>query len=391
MTQDFELRRKELAAIHVAAKNLALAEDSYRALVERFSGGRTDSAGAMEAAERTALLEHFRSLGFERAKPGAAARGARRADVRPHARKLRALWLSLWQLGHVHDASEAALASFLERHTGLDALQFADVTALNVTIEHLKEWCLRVGFDPKPFRSIRPTPQEGSFRPALIRAQWDRLVALGVFRHGMHARLDTWMVKRGYLVGAPEFLSNELADKAIAELGRWIRQAQAKAERHDADRNVLPGILGEVARVAGLPAALALAREYGGQNHYFPQTVRASDRLAKLIGVKAARLLCGRLGGKRYAVPAARAALRWYEAHALRHNEGLSYSEIARRINLTRRYVIHLLEDEGAPPVPSAAAPHRTRDPAAHCPFCGHRHRAHAPDLSDPRQLALPL
>lgn len=225
------LRNKELAAIHVAAKELALAEDNYRALVGRFSGGRTESAGGMTGPERRALLDHFRSIGFA-AKPRPPARArARRQDERPQARKLRALWLSLWQLGEVHDPREGALAAFLKRHTGLEALQFADVEALNDAIEHLKQWCHRTGWDALPFEAMVPTPQQGSFRPGLIEAQWKRLAALGAFQNGSHARLDTFLRGSGHPVSAPQFLDDLAADAVIAALGLWLRRvAQDKAE-----------------------------------------------------------------------------------------------------------------------------------------------------------------
>lgn len=224
MTDD-PTRRAELAAIHVAAKQLALAEESYRALVSRFSKGRTESAGEMSAAERRALIDHFRSLGFKPKEKGAPKRaGGRRLDERPQARKLRALWLALWQLGHVQEPGEGALAAFLKRHTGLEALQFADAEELNKAIEHLKAWCQRVGYHPAPFESRLHVPLQGSFKPGLLAAQWARLVDLKAFRYGVFADLGAWLL-REYGVTAPQFLNDRQADQAIDKLGAWIRKA----------------------------------------------------------------------------------------------------------------------------------------------------------------------
>jgi phage gp16-like protein len=224
-------RRVELAAIHVAAKQLAIAEESYRALVSRFTAARTESAGAMTPAERRALLDHFRSIGFAPKGAPAPKRGAaRRKDERPQARKLRALWLALWQLGHVHDPSEGALGAFLKRQTGLEALQFADAEALDRAIDALKGWCQRVGYNPVPFRAQLQTPQDGKFAPSLIEAQWKRLGQLAAFKHGVSARLGTWLSRYG--ASAPQFLGDAQAQRAIDALGRWIRDI-APAEAGD--------------------------------------------------------------------------------------------------------------------------------------------------------------
>ncbi len=211
----------------MAAKQLALTEESYRALVSRFAGGRSESAGEMQPAERRAIIDHFRKLGFK-PKSAGATRGprtaaARRLDERPQARKLRALWLALWQLGHVGEPGEGALAAFLKRHTGLEALQFADAADLDKAIEHLKGWCARVGYRPQRYRSELHAAQQGSYKPGLIEAQWARLAALNAFRYGVLADLGTWLV-RNYGVAAPAFLKNPEAENAIDQLGQWIRK-----------------------------------------------------------------------------------------------------------------------------------------------------------------------
>ena len=240
MTHPDPARVKELVAIHVAKKNLALAEDSYRALVARFSGGRTESSAGLTGPERRALIDEFRRLGFAPVQRGAArvaqagppagrpAQRYRRKDERPQAAKLRALWLSLWQLAEVSDPGEGALAMFVKRHCDVDALQFASGADLNRAIEHLKQWCRRVGYDVLPFESPFAAPLQASFKPGLIEAQWRRLAALGAFRTGDFARLDTFL--RGYGVAAPQFLSNAQADAVIDRLGQWARQVRATEE-----------------------------------------------------------------------------------------------------------------------------------------------------------------
>ena len=55
-------RRRELAAIHAASKDLGLDEDAYRALLEGQTGQR--SAGQLDAAMRQKVLERLRELGW---------------------------------------------------------------------------------------------------------------------------------------------------------------------------------------------------------------------------------------------------------------------------------------------------------------------------------------
>lgn len=66
---DDDLRRRELAQIHIAKAQLRMAEDTYRALVRNFSKGRTESAGDLDFTERARLLAHLRACGFKAGKP----------------------------------------------------------------------------------------------------------------------------------------------------------------------------------------------------------------------------------------------------------------------------------------------------------------------------------
>ncbi|MFP4131286.1 MAG: gp16 family protein [Thiohalospira sp.] len=72
-------RRRELAAIHTAARELGLDEDAYRDLLEGQTGQR--SAGQLDAAMRQKVLERMKALGWNpqpgRRRPNPA-RGRRR-------------------------------------------------------------------------------------------------------------------------------------------------------------------------------------------------------------------------------------------------------------------------------------------------------------------------
>lgn len=126
-------RHRDLAAIHVAKKQLGMDDGTYRAML--WSVGRVKSAGDLDFAGRKAVLDHLKACGFKRHSPKA-------RD--PQSRKIRALWLDLKDLGELRDASEEALNSFVSRLTGARALQWLSSDQASTVIEHLKAWARRV-------------------------------------------------------------------------------------------------------------------------------------------------------------------------------------------------------------------------------------------------------
>jgi len=134
-------RNVELAAIHVAKKQLGLDDDVYRAIVARistkFRRAPLYSSGDMEPRERRALIEELRRLGFQK-KPEA------KKVERPQVGKVYALWKELQLAGALRDSSVVALRHFVKRVTGRDALQWATPGDLNKVIEALKAWLARV-------------------------------------------------------------------------------------------------------------------------------------------------------------------------------------------------------------------------------------------------------
>ncbi len=61
-------RERELAQIHIAAKELCLDRDTYEAMLEALAGVR--SASALDAAQRRQVLEHLRSRGWQPRRRG---------------------------------------------------------------------------------------------------------------------------------------------------------------------------------------------------------------------------------------------------------------------------------------------------------------------------------
>ena len=106
-----------------------------------------------------------------------------------------------------------------------------------------------------------------------------------------------------------------------------------------ADAPPLPGVLAEIAGVAGREAALALALARGGDTLYVPRpdSIEGRHPLAGAVGLDAARRIAGRYSGETLSVPRARRAL-------VRHlaARGLGAREIAARLGISvsaaRRY-----------------------------------------------------
>jgi hypothetical protein len=237
MTASAVQRKAELAAIHIAKNQLALTDETYRAIVFRFSGATNDSAGTLSTEQRRALLDHFRSLGFERKKAPARA-GKRAMAHNPLAGKIRALWLSLYHLGAVESPKEESIAAYVERMTGVEALQWIDAFKADAVIRSLRAWCERVGFHQpdalrvksiNAWRAHNGLSQEGYGYVAklnLLDAQWQRLVAFGAFKT-KNARFDTWLARETG-VRADYFLAPDDVDRCIERLGAWVRKIKPK-------------------------------------------------------------------------------------------------------------------------------------------------------------------
>lgn len=94
----------------------------------------------------------------------------------------------------------------------------------------------------------------------------------------------------------------------------------------------LPGMLADVAEIAGEASALALARKLGGASVSVPAPGRlqADHPIADAIGMKAATAVARRFSGESVYIPKARRALV-----VDLHRQGLPRREIALRCGIT--------------------------------------------------------
>lgn len=130
-------RRAMIAKVHVAKKQLALTEDSYRDLVKRITGH--DSSGDCSDSQLEALLGEFARVGF---KPTPGASG------KPWVRKIHAIWKELAPL--LDHATDATLAGFVSRQTksvrnpaGISKPEWLDAKDATKVIQGLEGWLAR--------------------------------------------------------------------------------------------------------------------------------------------------------------------------------------------------------------------------------------------------------
>lgn len=130
-------RNAELAAIHVAKKQLGLDDETYRTMLTTVAGKR--SAAELDDSGRRRVLEHLQSRGFVNVK-----RRPKRQSDDPLTEKIRSLWAALAERGVVRDGSEKALGAFVVRQTGVRSVEWVSTEQAMHVIEALKAWGKRV-------------------------------------------------------------------------------------------------------------------------------------------------------------------------------------------------------------------------------------------------------
>ncbi|WP_191229200.1 gp16 family protein [Aurantiacibacter xanthus] len=132
-------RRAMLGKINIARHQLKMDEDDYRQVLFDVAGAR--SLKEMDEKALDAVLARMKALGFQ-PLPKAGQKGAQH----PVAKKARALWISLYHLGEVHNPSELALEAFAKRQLGCERLVWARQSDGFRLIEALKAMAERAGW-----------------------------------------------------------------------------------------------------------------------------------------------------------------------------------------------------------------------------------------------------
>lgn len=128
-------RRGLLALIHCARKDLALTEDTYRAMMANIGGA--ESAAALSDADLGRVVDHLRKLGW---KP----KSAGKRSESPVVRKIWAMWTDLGKRGALTSPTRPALRAYVKRLTGVEEPEWLNAGQARKVIENLKSWQTRV-------------------------------------------------------------------------------------------------------------------------------------------------------------------------------------------------------------------------------------------------------
>jgi phage gp16-like protein len=135
-----------LAKLHLARKELALTEESYRDILRRIT--RQESAAALTDRQLDQVLAEFKRLGWKPRK----GKGRTGTSAAPQIRMIHAVWRDIVELGGIEAEDEtAALRAFVARQTktqanpeGVSDPRFLDSAQANRVLEGLKAWRRRL-------------------------------------------------------------------------------------------------------------------------------------------------------------------------------------------------------------------------------------------------------
>lgn len=210
-------RKGLIAKIHVAKKQLALKDDHYRTFLMGATG--KDSCGEMTLKELEHVLNGFKKLGFRTAAQPRRAGGRKMADG-DQARKIRALWLSLYHLGEIEDPTEEALGEFARRMSGVHALQWAGTAEADKIIKALRGWLDRVGYYHPTAADRRFYPEPGQAEILSLIQSQARLAEIRDF--------SRWLRDHGF-AGTTRAMAHEDLMQVVEILGRAVRRRKGRA------------------------------------------------------------------------------------------------------------------------------------------------------------------
>lgn len=138
----------KVTLIQIGRRELRLDDATYRAMLANLCGGKTSST-VLTDAECEAVLTHMKARGFV-VKPKAGQAAPMRQD--PMLTKLRAMWWTLADAGHVSRPADVAACTQAVEAWALKqmgpgapaALRFMTSAQLVRVIEQLQQWLKRV-------------------------------------------------------------------------------------------------------------------------------------------------------------------------------------------------------------------------------------------------------
>lgn len=212
-----------IAKIHVAQKDMGLCDDDYRAILLRVAG--VGSAADMTEPQMQAVLAEFKRLGWQ-AKPRS---GRTSSADHPSARKARALWISLHQLGVIRNPAESALEAFAARQLKVQKLQWINQSHCYKLVEALKAMAERNGWS-QDTHSLKGDVAIKMLRSRLLHCQFRRLQTLGIVPIDWHlSRAVHALIGEDVVGDLPNYWISGQIDIVIKKFGEIINERASSA------------------------------------------------------------------------------------------------------------------------------------------------------------------
>lgn len=152
-----DARRGELAKIHIAKKDLALDDDSYRQVIANIGKAKSGSSADLSSLGRARVLQHFISKGWKprhKASNRASKRSTQSGDVLASdniVRMIRSIWIQMADAGVITNRDESSLRAWVRsttrryhpQHAGYSAPEFLPGWVAQKVVEHIKSWARR--------------------------------------------------------------------------------------------------------------------------------------------------------------------------------------------------------------------------------------------------------
>lgn len=230
---------KQISMIHGLKKRAGLDEEAYRGVLAQVGGAASSRDLSTSAAGR--VIDRLKVLAGDdpaRPRPARPAAAGALALEGPFVGKMRALWLTAWNLGLVAERADTALAAFVARQTGLDSPSWVrEPKDAAKAIEGLKAWIARESglVWPKDGRDL------AALKIALVKRQWTILIEGGMpirlFPASDLADYVAAMIRREEGLAQPpvvpmtlEGVATDRLDRLASALGAKIRK-QRDAKR----------------------------------------------------------------------------------------------------------------------------------------------------------------
>lgn len=179
------------AKVKIAAKALGLTDDVYRGTMLRITSHA--SSKDCSNAELVRVVEHFKRSGWtDRPTSPAGKASKRRPADSPMARKARAMWISLHQLGAIDNPAEPALEAFARRQMKCEAMQWANQGQCYKLIEALKAIAARNGWDLTGIEKLPVADRPHVLKLRLVEAILAKLKAAGIVPEAWNRFTAAW-------------------------------------------------------------------------------------------------------------------------------------------------------------------------------------------------------